>query len=78
MSDLTAITDRAFCRLNVTDVYSWLLPVLAFDAAGIDLSAAASTIIDHTTLEALLEDVSTGVCAYGGIPVAHPFPTTCR
>lgn len=69
-TDLTAVVDRTFCRLNVRDFYSWLLPTLMFDAAGVDLTAGDVTIIEYDENGAMLEAVADGECAMAGVPQA--------
>jgi hypothetical protein len=67
VTELNAIVDRVFCRLGVTDFYSWLLPTLLFEAAGIDLTADNVTIVEYDDQGEMLEAVAAGDCTMAGV-----------
>lgn len=71
---LNAAIGSPYCRISVTDFYSWLLPVLAFDAASIDIGVGASEIIDNNSVEAMLENLSDENCAFAGVQAGTPLP----
>lgn len=66
-TDLSLIQTRTFCRLDATDFYSWLLPVLVFKAANIDLTGENVTVVDYDDNGDLLDAVSSGDCAMAGV-----------
>jgi ABC-type phosphate/phosphonate transport system substrate-binding protein len=71
-ADLTAINENSYCRTDVDDLYSWLLPLLIFRAEGVDLTSSEITIVevDENTSEALLQAVADGQCAMAGLSQA--------
>jgi ABC-type phosphate/phosphonate transport system substrate-binding protein len=68
-ADLTAINENTYCRTDVEDTYSWLLPLMTFRAEGVDLTSTAITVVDVDggTAEALLQAVADGQCAMAGL-----------
>jgi hypothetical protein len=64
---LNGVIDGTFCRTEMSDFYSWLLPTLMFDAAGIDLTGANVTLVDYPDTEAVLDAVAAGECTMAGV-----------
>lgn len=69
-AELSAITEGTFCRPSVSDLYGWLLPMLMFQAEGVDLNASGITIVDLDApdTETVIEAVASGECALAGLP----------
>ena len=66
-SDYQTIVDGTYCRLSLTDLYSWTLPLLAFRAEGFDL-ADFNAIDEYDTYDDLIENVQSGACTGAAIP----------
>jgi ABC-type phosphate/phosphonate transport system substrate-binding protein len=71
-ADLTAINENTYCRTDVEDMYSWLLPLMMFRAEGIDLTSSTIAVVDieDGTAEALLQAVADGQCTMAGLSQA--------
>lgn len=67
-NDLAVVVDRVYCRVGVTDFYSWLLPTLMFNTVGVDLTAGEVMIVEYDDTGALIEAVESGECAAAGVP----------
>ena len=64
------LTEKTFCRLGVTDTYSWLVPMLMLRAAGVspdDLAAA----VDYTDPNEMVRAVADGTCDAAGIALSE-------
>jgi ABC-type phosphate/phosphonate transport system substrate-binding protein len=68
-NSITDLQDGDFCRLGVSDVYSWLVPALMMQASGLTPTALRS-ITDYDDAEALLAAVEDGECDAAGISSA--------
>lgn len=66
---LSVLPTRTFCRLGVTDFYSWLLPLLIFEANDINSDSFAG-VVDYEDTESLISAVIDGDCAGTGIASA--------
>jgi ABC-type phosphate/phosphonate transport system substrate-binding protein len=66
-TDLNVVEGRTFCRIDIRDFYSWLLPTLMFDAAGVDLTAGDVTIVEYDENGTMLEAVAAGDCTMAGV-----------
>jgi hypothetical protein len=62
-SGLGVVSGRTFCRLDVSDFYSWLLPSIVLEGNGITLGEVS----DYPSNMALIEAVEAGDCAAAGI-----------
>jgi ABC-type phosphate/phosphonate transport system substrate-binding protein len=58
---------RTFCRLGYNDLYTWLVPVMMLQAAGVSSMPDA---IDSPDLETMLQSVADGDCSAAGITAA--------
>ncbi len=67
LDSLSAIDGRIFCRINSTDLVSWLIPSLMMEAAGLNPIVDPQTIKDYETPEDLVKAVSTSACDVGAI-----------
>lgn len=67
-SDLGLVSGRTFCRVDLRDFYSWLLPSLVLQTRGLDLDRAAANVVDYADSAALLRAVGRGDCAAAGLP----------
>lgn len=70
ITDLAAISDSTFCRPAITDLYGWLLPMLIFQAEGVDLSESGIAVVDllDPSTESVIEAVAAGECVLAGLP----------
>jgi hypothetical protein len=66
-TNLTAINGRTYCRLGLTDFYSWLLPTLVFSASGVDLTSGDATVVEYNDQGELLQAVGSGDCTMTGV-----------
>ncbi len=66
LSAAADLTDHTFCRLSYTDLYSWLVPSLMLEGAGVSAGSLKS-ITDYDTVSALLGAVASGDCDAAGI-----------
>jgi len=55
-------TTRTFCRLNRSDVVSWVLPVIMLRTTGFDPFLAFHTVKDYSDPNAMVSDVSDNAC----------------
>lgn len=60
------LNGRVFCRVDVNDFYSWLLPLMIFRANNID-SSSFEMIVDYDTPEDLVSAVADGECFGAGL-----------
>lgn len=67
IDSLSGIDGRIFCRINSTDLVSWLVPSLMMEAAGLSPIVDPQTIKDYETPEDLVKAVSTSACDMGAI-----------
>ena len=58
---------RTFCRLGVSDFYSWVLPTLTLQANGVEPTDLGD-VVDYPSYELLLPDLTNGTCEISGIP----------
>lgn len=65
---LESVAEGTYCRISATDVYSWQLPAIAFQAAGVEVSDFAN-IQQYDTYEDLITAVESGECSGAGVPV---------
>lgn len=65
---LETVAAGTYCRISATDVYSWQLPAIAFQAAGISLTDFQD-IQSYETYEDLIVAVENGDCSGAGVPV---------
>jgi ABC-type phosphate/phosphonate transport system substrate-binding protein len=65
--DIGALNGRTFCRLNVSDFYSWLLPSLVLKTKGIDVLRDVQSVSDYRDVPALVKAVASGDCAGAGV-----------
>ncbi len=67
IDSLAQLSARNFCRLNVQDINSWLLPSLLLRANGIDPIGDLGRIRDYDDNEALIEGLIDRECDAAGI-----------
>ncbi len=67
---LGVIQGRAFCRLGIDDLYSWLLPVTVLGSANIDPFGAQVSAVDRDSLSEIIESIQTQDCVMTGLPQA--------
>lgn len=65
--DVRAIKGRAFCRLNVDDFYTWLLPALVMKANNIDPFHDLKSVTDYPDVPALVKAVANADCDAAGV-----------
>ncbi len=63
------LSERTFCRLGVTDPYSWLIPTLMLRAAGVSPDDLVA-VVDYTDPNEMVRAVATGDCDAAGIAVS--------
>lgn len=63
---LSALNGGVFCRLNVEDFYSWLLPLMIFRANNIDV-ATFDAIVEYDSTEDMVDAVISGECTGAGL-----------
>ena len=71
--DITSVGDLAensFCRLGVTNMYSWLVPLIMLDAAGVSVGALGD-VTDYDDPAALIAAVGDGDCDAAGISASQ-------
>ncbi len=73
-ASLSVISGRTYCRAGVTDLYSWLMPLLIYKEGGIDLPTAAAAIVDYPSAAAALLALEDGTCAATGVRKGTPLP----
>lgn len=59
-------TEATLCRLSVDDVFSWVVPVIALNSAGVD-PVTLDDINEVTDNDELIADIQSGECAIGGM-----------
>jgi len=64
---LGSVPGRTFCRLELTDFYSWVLPNLALEANNIDPTDIGD-VFDYPSYDLLLPDMVNGTCQTTGAP----------
>lgn len=69
VSDLEVLRERTFCRVNVTDFTSWLVPLMVFRTRSIS-PTEFSGINDYADYDALLQAVADGDCAGAAVPLS--------
>lgn len=67
VGSLSALQRRDFCRLDVTDFYSWGLPVLAMEASRVD-PTAINSVSDFDSYAAIFAAIDAGECYATGAP----------
>lgn len=68
ITNLGIVIDRNYCRLGLNDFYSWFLPALLLERAGIDPLRDPAEIIDYDSVASLVAAVRGGDCALTGLP----------
>ncbi len=63
------LSEKTFCRLGVTDAYSWLIPMLMLRAAGVSPDDLA-TVTDYTDPNDMVRAVADGTCDAAGIALS--------
>lgn len=67
VTEVSALSGRTFCRVNVDDFYTWLVPSLMLRAAGVD-PASLQSVVDVGDASAVISGVAAGrPCAAGGV-----------
>lgn len=74
IGSLNNVQGRSFCRLDVGDFYSWVLPVLAFEASGLDLLRIQTVKSNYLDYEQLVDRVGDGECDAAGVPAGQVTP----
>jgi phosphonate transport system substrate-binding protein len=70
---ITSIPDlegRAFCRVDYSDLYSWIVPTLLLQANGLDPISGPDVIQDVGDTQSLIDEVASGDCDAAGISAA--------
>lgn len=71
-TSLEAVSGLVMCRVDTQDAISWVYPVLALQAAGINPFSDLGAIVEVEDYQTLLETVATpvldGGCDFGAIP----------
>jgi ABC-type phosphate/phosphonate transport system substrate-binding protein len=67
IAEVSGLVNHTFCRLGVSDVYSWLIPTLMMRANGIESTADLELVIDYTDPSEMIDDVESGRCDAAGI-----------
>jgi len=63
---LSSLNGGTFCRLDVDDFYSWLLPLMIFRANNID-PANFEAVVEYDDTDELIEAVASGECTGAGL-----------
>lgn len=66
-TDVQLISGRVFCRLSVDDFFSWFVPALVMQRAGLDPVRSPSAVVDYPDTASLVEAVAAGDCAATGL-----------
>ena len=69
VESVDVFSGRTFCRLGLTDLYSWQLPTLVMRTAGLDISDIGQ-INDYESVDEMLSAVANGTCTGTGLPEA--------
>jgi ABC-type phosphate/phosphonate transport system substrate-binding protein len=67
--DVSSVGDlegNSFCRTRFDDPYSWMIPSLMLEAAGVSTDDLLQ-VIDYTDVNSLVADVANGACDAAGI-----------
>lgn len=64
------LADNSFCRLGVNDLYSWLVPLIMLDTAGVPVTALGD-VTDFDDAAAMLAAVAAGDCDAAGISASQ-------
>lgn len=62
IDDLSDVTGKTFCRLDMTDLATWQAPSLLLLANGIAPTVALREVVDLPDLDTLVEQVAAGDC----------------
>lgn len=68
VSTLAGFKGRDFCRLNGSNVTSWILPSLSLRAAGLNPAQDLKGIKEYADTATMLQAVADGTCVGAGIP----------
>jgi ABC-type phosphate/phosphonate transport system substrate-binding protein len=63
---ISSLADSTFCRLDVMDRNTWLLPAILLQANGIDPVRRLDAVIDYESVDAMLDAVIDGECDGAG------------
>lgn len=64
------LSEKTFCRLGVTDAYSWLIPMLMLRAAGVSPDSLKA-VLDYTDPNEMVRAVADGTCDAAGIALSE-------
>lgn len=70
VTSLSALRGRSFCRIDSTDLTSWIVPTLMLSAAGIDVVRDLKSVKDYPDNAALLAAVAAGGCDAAAVPTS--------
>ncbi|MEP7292708.1 MAG: PhnD/SsuA/transferrin family substrate-binding protein [Chloroflexota bacterium] len=72
VSSVGDLSEHSFCRLNLTlsDIYSWLIPSLMLDTAGVS-ATDLDAVNDYDDAETLIAAVASGDCDAAGISASQ-------
>jgi ABC-type phosphate/phosphonate transport system substrate-binding protein len=68
ISAVSQLSGDGFCRLGYDDFYSWMVPLLLFEANGLNPLDDLDSITDYQDTDELLNAVADGDCDATGIP----------
>lgn len=66
VESLSDLAEKTFCRINVTDAASWLVPSLMLRAEGVS-TADLGAVVDYEDTRALISAVAEGECDAAGL-----------
>ena len=64
---LNNLSGRVFCRLEVGDFHTWILPSVAMESRGID-PLSIGEVDEYTSYDLLFKTIADGACAATGVP----------
>ncbi len=70
VTSLNSLRDRNFCRINSTDLTSWIIPALMLRASDVDVIRDLKSVKDYPDNAALLAAVARGDCDAAAVPTA--------
>lgn len=68
-SNVSALADRVFCRIAISDFYTWIVPSILMREAGLT-ETSPEAVVEYDSATELLDAVSAGECAGASVSAA--------
>jgi ABC-type phosphate/phosphonate transport system substrate-binding protein len=67
ITDIPSLEGRAFCRVDFSDLFTWIVPTLLLQSNGLDPISGPDAVRDLGDTQTVIDDVASGDCDAAGV-----------